>query len=136
MEVIITSIVSGLLFGSILGYFITLDLFPKPVSEQETQPQGEFPNDWRERHNNLNAALIQLRRKAEVKDNMTVSRHRNLQLQMNPHFIFNALTGIHMLLLREDKANALRALRKFKNLLLKSWDSALDFPSAVSASFY
>ena len=65
---------------------------------------------------------------------MTVSRHRNLQIQMNPHFIFNALTGIHMLLLREDKANALRALRKFKNLLLKSWDSSLDSPSAVSAS--
>lgn len=124
----------GLLFGSILGHFTTLDLFPKPVSEQETQPQGEFPNDWRERHNNLNAALIQLRRKAEVKDNMTVSRHRHLQLQMNPNFIFNALTGIHMLLLREDKANALRALRKFKNLLLKSWDSALDSPSAVSVS--
>lgn len=134
MEVIITSIVFGLLFGSILGHFTTLDLFSKPVSEQETLPQGEFPNDWREKNNNLNAALIQLRRKAEVKDNMTVSRHRNLQLQMNPHFIFNALTGIHMLLLREDKANALRALRKFKNLLLKSWDSALDSPSAVSAS--
>lgn len=95
MEVIITSIVSGLLFGSILGYFTTLDLFPKTVSEQETQPQGEFPNDWRERHNNLNAALIQLRRKAEVKDNMTVSRHRNLQLQMNPHFIFNSHRYTH-----------------------------------------
>ena len=53
---------------------------------------------------------------------------------MNSHFIFTTLTGIHMLLLREDKANALRALRKFKNLLLKSWDSALDSPSAVSAS--
>ena len=87
---------------------------------------------WLERHNNLNAALIQLRRKAEVKEDMSKSRQRNLRLQMNPHFIFNALTGIHMLLLREDKKNALRAIRKFKALLIKSWDRAVDSPKNLS----
>ena len=37
-----------------------------------------------------------------------------------------------MLLLREDKRNALRAIRKFKALLLKSWDSAIDSPKNLS----
>ena len=78
--------------------------------------------------------LIQLRRKAEVKDDMASARQRNLQLQMNPHFIFNALTGIHMLMLRGDKADALRAIRKFKGLLIKSWDNAIDNPKKLSAS--
>ena len=38
--------------------------------------------------------------KNQVKEDMVASRQKNLQLQMNPHFIFNALTGINMLLER------------------------------------
>jgi len=53
---------------------------------------------------------------------------------MNPHFIFNALTGIHMLLLRGDNSNSLRALRKFKGLLVKSWDSSIDSPKQLYSS--
>ena len=128
MEVIITSVLSGLLFGSIVGHFTTLDLFPREESKEDDFINSSKPNNWLERHNNLNVALIQLRRKAEVKEDMFKVRQRNLRLQMNPHFIFNALTGIHMLLFREDKRNALRAIRKFKALLLKSWDSAIDSP--------
>ena len=129
--------VSGVLFGAILGHFTTLDIFPKlELSEEETDEvvNNGRPDMWLERHHNLNAALIQLRRKAEVKDDTSRARHRNLQLQMNPHFIFNALTGIHMLLLRKDKANSLRAIRKFKTLLVKSWDSAIDSPKSLYAS--
>ena len=37
-----------------------------------------------------------------------------------------------MLFLREDKRNALRAIRKFKALLLKSWDSEIDSPKNLS----
>ena len=134
MEVIITSVLSGLLFGSIVGHFTTLDLFHREESKEDDFINSSRPNNWLERHNNLNAALIQLRRKAEVKEDMSKARQRNLRLQMNPHFIFNALTGIHMLLLREDKRNALRAIRKFKSLLLRSWDSAIDSPKNLSIS--
>jgi sensor histidine kinase YesM len=137
VEVIITSVIAGLLFGAILGHFTTLDIFPKlELSEEESDVVVNHvrPDMWLERHNNLNSALIQLRRKAEVKDDTSRARHRNLQLQMNPHFIFNALTGIHMLLLREDKPNSLRAIRKFKALLVKSWDSAIDSPKSLYAS--
>ena len=39
-----------------------------------------------------------------------------------------------MLLFREDKRNVLRAIRIFKALLLKSWDSAIDSPKNLSIS--
>ena len=129
----VTSIASGLLFGGLVGHFTTLDIFPKLERAEEAE-YSRNPVVWLERHNNLNAALIQLRRKAEVKEDMSKSRQRNLRLQMNPHFIFNALTGIHMLLLREDKKNALRAIRKFKAILIKSWDRAIDSPKNLSVS--
>ena len=45
---------------------------------------------------------------------------------MNPHFIFNTLTGIYMLVLIEDNTNALRGIRKFKGLLIRSWVNVID----------
>ncbi len=133
MEVIVTSIISGLLFGGLAGHFTTLDIFPK-LERAEDAELSRNPVVWLERHNNLNAALIQLRRKAEVKEDMSKARQKNLRLQMNPHFIFNALTGIHMLLLREDTFNSLRAIKKFKALLIKCWDKAIDSPKNLNTS--
>lgn len=39
-----------------------------------------------------------------------------------------------MLMLRGDKTLALRAIRKFKGLLIKSWDNAIDNPKRLSSS--
>lgn len=124
MEVIVTSIISGFVFGGVIGHFTIIRLHNK-------NKKSDGPNEWMERHRNLNIALIQLRRTTEVKEDMVHSRQKNLQLQMNPHFIFNALTGIHMLLLREDLVNSLRAIRKFRGLLIKSWGNALENPNEV-----
>lgn len=124
MEVVLTSIISGLTFGGILGYFL-----PFWISKPKTKQEG--PNEWMQRHRNLNIALIQLRRTTEVKEEMISSRQKNLQLQMNPHFIFNALTGINMLLLREDTSNALTAIKKFRGLLIRSWGNALENPKEI-----
>jgi sensor histidine kinase YesM len=132
VEAIVLSIVSGLVFGVILGYFTTYRIF----SDRRTANYKveESPNIWLERHKNLNSSLIQLRRKTEVKEGVALARQKNLQLQMNPHFIFNALTGIHMLLLRKDRTNALRGIRKFKGLLLRSWGNSIDNPKKLRAS--
>lgn len=124
MEAILTSIISGLIFGGILGYYL-----PYWFDTSKTKQEG--PNEWMQRHRNLNIALIQLRRRTEVKEDMVASRQKNLQLQMNPHFIFNALTGINMLLLREDLNNALTAVKKFRGLLIRSWGNALENPQEV-----
>ncbi len=76
MEVIFTSVVSGLLFGAIFGHFVTLDIFPKLENSAKNESEEiSSPNVWLERHNNLNSALIQLRRKAEVKDDTSKARH-------------------------------------------------------------
>ncbi|HIB76708.1 MAG TPA: hypothetical protein EYN28_04955 [Flavobacteriales bacterium] len=87
-----------------------------------------------ERYRGINTSLIQLRRRSEVVDEIVAARKKNLQLQMNPHFIFNALTGIHMLLLRGETKPALESLRQFKGLLIRSWGSATDRPETLRAS--
>ncbi|PCJ82237.1 MAG: hypothetical protein COA49_01700 [Bacteroidetes bacterium] len=87
-----------------------------------------------QRYRGINTSLIQLRRRADVVDEIVAARKKNLQLQMNPHFIFNALTGIHMLLLRGDTEAALESLGKFKGLLIRSWGSATDRPETLRES--
>ena len=126
-EVLITPIISGFVAGGVLGYFTTPGIRNSFIKSSK----DETPSVWLERHKNLNASLIQLRRRAEVKNEVVKARQKNLQLQMNPHFIFNALTGIHMLMLREDHINSLRAIRKFKGLLIRNWGNAIDNPKAV-----
>lgn len=128
MEVVFLSICTGVIIGGVAGYFAA-------ISHHSNHPE-EFagPKDWMERHRNLSMALIQLRRSTEIKEDTVYFRQQNLQLQMNPHFIFNALTGINMLLLREDGENALKSIRKFRGLLIKSWGNALENPKGVSTS--
>jgi sensor histidine kinase YesM len=87
-----------------------------------------------ERYRGINTSLIQLRKRAEAEEDLVKARQKNLQLQMNPHFIFNALTGIHMLLMRGDTRPALKSLDQFKGLLIRSWGSATDNPRTLRPS--
>jgi len=87
-----------------------------------------------ERYRGINTSFIQLRKRADAEDELVKARQKNLQLQMNPHFIFNALTGIHMLILRSDTKPALTALNQFKGLLVRSWGSATDNPRTLRPS--
>ena len=125
-EVYVLAIISGFFVGGILGYFTAPGIRNSFIKSSK----DETPGVWLERHKNLNSSLIQLRRRAEVKNEVVKARQKNLQLQMNPHFIFNALTGIHMLMLREDSVNSLRAIHKFKGLLVRNWGNAIDNPKA------
>ena len=124
MEAILTSIISGGIFGGIIGFVLTYIVL-KSIAPKDG------PNEWMYRHRNLNIALIQLLRTTEVKEEMTSSRQKNLQLQMNPHFIFNALTGMNMLLLTEETDNAMIAIRRFRGLFIRSWGNALENPREV-----
>ena len=75
---------TGLLFGAILGHFTTLDIFLKLELSEKYETELEInngrPDMWLERHNNLNSELIQLKRKAQVKDDTARAMHRNLKL--------------------------------------------------------
>ncbi|MBT0606707.1 histidine kinase [Aequorivita echinoideorum] len=48
----------------------------------------------------------------------------SLQSQMNPHFIFNALTSIKVFLIENDKAQAIYYLNKFSKLIRKILESS------------
>ena len=60
-----------------------------------------------ERYRGLSLSLLQIRRKTDISEELVKIRRKNLLLLMNPHFIFNVLTGIHMLLIKEDKKKLL-----------------------------
>lgn len=87
-----------------------------------------------ERYRGLSLSLLQIRRKTDISEELVKIRRKNLLLLMNPHFIFNVLTGIHMLLIKEDKKKTLGALAKFKRLLIRSWGSATDNPTSLRIS--
>ncbi len=87
-----------------------------------------------ERNRGLSLSLLQIRRKTDVSEELVKIRQKNLLLLMNPHFIFNVLTGIHMLLIKEDTQKTLGALAKFKRLLIRCWGSATDNPTSLRIS--
>lgn len=90
--------------------------------------------NFSERYRGIKTSFIQLRKRADAEEELVKARQKNLQLQMNPHFIFNALTGIHMLILRSDTKPALTSLNQFKGLLVRSWGSATDNPRTLRPS--
>ena len=51
------------------------------------------------------------------KQKMTESRLQSLRLQMNPHFLFNALNSIQQMILANEEMVATRYLSKFSKLL-------------------
>ena len=63
------------------------------------------------------------RKNKELRDKLDVERsildleQKALRLQMNPHFIFNALNSIHNLIILNDSAKARYALSKFSKLM-------------------
>jgi sensor histidine kinase YesM len=87
-----------------------------------------------ERLRGLSLSLLQIRRTADVSEELVKIRRKNLLLQMNPHFIFNVLTGIHMLLIKGNTQKTLGALGKFKGLLIRGWGSATDNPNSLRES--
>ncbi|MBT5147723.1 MAG: histidine kinase [Flavobacteriales bacterium] len=87
-----------------------------------------------ERYRGLSLSLLQIRRKTDVSEELVKIRQKNLLLLMNPHFIFNVLSGIHMLLIKGDTQKTLEALGKFKRLLIRCWGSATDNPTSLRIS--
>ncbi|MBN4082121.1 histidine kinase, partial [bacterium AH-315-B15] len=68
--------------------------------------------------------LLRIRRKnrliregLEIEKNMIELEQKALRLQMNPHFIFNALNSIHNLIILNDPDKARYALSKFSKLM-------------------
>lgn len=58
-----------------------------------------------------------LRNKLEMERSLLELEQKALRLQMNPHFIFNALNSIHNLIILNDSTKARYALSKFSKLM-------------------
>lgn len=56
----------------------------------------------------------------EMREAVRVSKQRNLRSQMNPHFLFNVLTGVQHLLIRDQREKALYIFQRFRHLLIQS----------------
>jgi hypothetical protein len=68
------------------------------------------------------------RRKAQMQNELNVSRLTAIQSQMNQHFIFNSLNSIQDLVLKGDIDNSYRFITKFANLIRRTLNySEKDF---------
>lgn len=63
-------------------------------------------------------SVSQTQRNLSLKRNVNDARRLNLKSQMNPHFLFNILTGIQNLLMRNESEKASMVFSKFRKLLL------------------
>ena len=57
------------------------------------------------------------RERLEMEKHLLELEQKALQLQMNPHFIFNALNSIQSLIVQQDQATARRLLNQFARLM-------------------
>lgn len=58
-----------------------------------------------------------VRQNLELREALRASKRQNLKTQMNPHFLFNVLTGVQHLLIQGDQERATEIFRRFRQLL-------------------
>lgn len=69
------------------------------------------------RYNRLKEKSDQERQLLLQKNKMLTLQQKALQLQMNPHFVFNALNSIQGLIAKEDNKNARKYLQQFSSMM-------------------
>jgi ligand-binding sensor domain-containing protein len=69
------------------------------------------------RENKIRAKENALREQLEIKNNLLTLEQKALQLQMNPHFIFNVLTGIQGLVVNHKNDEAREQISNFAQLM-------------------
>ena len=71
----------------------------------------------------LHQSVAQLQRNIDLRDQVQYAKRMNLRTQMNPHFLFNVLTGIQHLIFKEDNERAGLVFRRFRILLMQGFMS-------------
>ncbi|MEM9546404.1 MAG: histidine kinase [Bacteroidota bacterium] len=69
------------------------------------------------RYNSLKQKSEQERRRLIQENKMLTLQQKALQLQMNPHFVFNSLNSIQGLIAKEDNQKARRYLQEFSTMM-------------------
>lgn len=128
------AILLGIITGAIYSVLTNESELIRDIRVHKLGSEELNPLILAERYRGLSLSLLQIRRKTDVNEELVAIRQKNLLLLMNPHFIFNVLTGIHMLLIKGDTQKTLGALDKFKGLLIRCWGSATDNPTSLRIS--
>jgi sensor histidine kinase YesM len=128
------TILLGVIAGAIYSVLTNESELIRDIRVHKLGSEELNPLILAERYRGLSLSLLQIRRKTDVSEELVSIRQKNLLLLMNPHFIFNVLTGIHMLLIKGDTQKTLGALGKFKGLLIRCWGSATDNPKNLRVS--
>lgn len=76
------------------------------------------------RYNRLKIKSDQERKLLIQENKMLSLQQKALQLQMNPHFVFNALNSIQGLIAKEDNKNARRYLQQFSSMMRSVLDQS------------
>lgn len=74
----------------------------------------------------LSQSLLQISKNKALQDTLRKSKREHLRTQMNPHFLFNVLTGIQHLIMQGDTERASELFRRFRHLLMQGFLSAED----------
>jgi len=69
------------------------------------------------RYNRLKEVSSRERKLLQQENKMLTLQQKALQLQMNPHFVFNALNSIQGLIAKEDNKGARRYLQQFSSMM-------------------
>lgn len=91
--------------------------FARGVGVLKARPVRSEARDFAEEQL-LERSLAQLNRNEELFERQRTLRSRNLRAQMNPHFLFNVLTGIQHLLMENKVEQAGNVFRKFREHLV------------------
>lgn len=88
----------------------------KPVPQQSKPLQNAVIQEQL-----LIQSVAQVKKNIHLKDRVRQAKRNNLRSQMNPHFLFNVLTGIQDLLLREQGEKASHVFGRFRKLLMQGF---------------
>ena len=69
----------------------------------------------------LAQSLAQIQQNKALQDTLRKAKREHLRSQMNPHFLFNVLTGIQHLIMEGDTERASELFRRFRYLLMQGF---------------
>ena len=103
-----------IVYASILLYFRSLLVAQEPGKNKAAQNaiiQEQL----------LIQSVAQVKKNISLRDRVRQAKRNNLRSQMNPHFLFNVLTGIQHLLFTEQGDKASDVFRRFRKLLMQGF---------------
>jgi len=111
--------VLGLALGTGLGF--GLGRTSKRPLPGATPPPGSASPSWLERHQRLRDSKGIAAKNMNVRDQRERTKHRTLQMQLSPHFMFNALSSVQWLWADSKHDRARDCFASFVHLWRKHW---------------